>query len=110
MDHAPALVVCLTTVSDEKQAEALARTLLQERVAACVQVDSPIRSFYCWDGKDCVDRELRLVIKTTRERATALQQTILRCHPYDQPQVVILDCSGADPGYAHWVGENTTED
>ena len=103
MNDLPKLIVCLTTVSDEDQARFIAQRLLQERVAACVQVDSPIQSFYRWESKDYVETEFRLVIKSTKDRLQELKETLIKCHPYEQPQIVVLNCIDADPGYADWV-------
>ncbi|OYP37292.1 divalent-cation tolerance protein CutA [Rhodopirellula sp. MGV] len=103
MDDRPQLVVCLTTVSDQQQAETLAQSLIDQHLAACVQIDAPIKSYYRWDGKICVDPEVRLVIKTAADQSDALMRGLQKLHPYTQPQIVMLPCSDADPGYVDWV-------
>ncbi|MCC9603933.1 divalent-cation tolerance protein CutA [Stieleria sp. JC731] len=106
MSETPQIIVCLTTVADERQAHSLARLLLADKVAACVQIDSPIQSFYRWDDKDCVEQELRLVIKTTAEQTEKLKSTLMEHHPYSQPQILMLGCIDAESGYANWVAES----
>ncbi len=107
MNARPQVLVCLTTVSDRDQARDLAPVPLKEHMAACVQIDGPIESHYHWDGKDCCDREYRLVIKTSVQHQERLREFIRTHHPYDQPQIVTLQSVDADAGYASWVEEQT---
>lgn len=107
MDSALPILVCLTTVSSQDQARELARALLNERAAACVQIDGPIESHYHWDGKDCCDAEFRLVIKTSVQLKDRLREFIRAHHPYDQPQIVTLQSFDVDAGYASWVNDQT---
>lgn len=105
----PRLTVLWTTVESSEQAEAIAKGLLQERLAACVQIDSPIISHYVWDGQSCSEKEFRVVIKTTSERTDEVIDWLAQNHPYDEPQIVVLPVEKASPGYARWVAESTSE-
>lgn len=107
MNDRPMILVCLTTVADLDQARRIARKLLDERVAACIQIDAPIESHYHWDGKDCCDTEYRLVIKTSTGQQVRLREVLREIHPYEQPQIVILESIDVDPGYASWVESQT---
>ena len=107
MPQEPRVLVCLTTVSNRDQARELARTLLDRRVAACVQIDGPIESHYRWDGKECCETEFRLVIKTSCARQDHLRELLRKIHPYDQPQIVTLKSVDVDAGYAAWVDEQS---
>jgi periplasmic divalent cation tolerance protein len=97
------LVVILTTMPDDDRAEALARTLVDERLAACVNVHSPMISFYRWQGAIERDAERQLVIKTTRARIDEVQQRIRTLHPYELPEFLVVAVDDASAAYAEWV-------
>ncbi|WP_231743986.1 divalent-cation tolerance protein CutA [Stieleria neptunia] len=107
MTDAPSVLVCWTTVSEQEQARAIAQALLERRVAACVQIDAPIESHYCWDGRVCCETEVRLVIKTSVGQAARLKETLRALHPYEVPQIVMLRSVDVDREYARWVDEQT---
>ena len=83
-----------------------ARTLVEERLAACVNVHEPMTSTYRWQGKIEVDSERQVVIKTTRERLHALEARLRELHPYELPEFIVLDGSAGD-AYGAWIGETT---
>lgn len=91
----------VTTVGSEADARQLAAAVLEERLAACVQIDR-LASHYRWQGTLCDEAEWRLTLKSTPEKLQALQAVLGERHPYDLPQVVwqLLD---ATPAYAAWV-------
>lgn len=91
----------VTTVGGEDDARRLAAALLDQRHAACVQVDR-IESHYRWEGALCAEAEWRLTIKSTPDKLAALQAFLAAGHPYDLPQLVwqVLE---ATPAYAAWV-------
>ena len=91
-----------TTVGTREDAHKLARAILEARLAACVQVEDGLTSFYRWDGRTCEDPELRLTIKTRTAHAQALQALFAREHPYEVPQFVAWTGQGS-PAYAAWV-------
>jgi periplasmic divalent cation tolerance protein len=93
------------------EAEGLARTLVSERLAACVNVIPGARSFYEWDGALQDDQECMLLIKTTTERVAALSRRIRELHSYDTPEVVVVpvDVERSDPRYLSWVRQMTRE-
>ena len=93
------------------EAEGLARTLVSERLAACVNVIPGVRSFYEWDGALQDDQEYMLLIRTTTERVAALSQRIRELHSYDTPEVVVVpvDVGRSDPRYLSWVRQMTRE-
>nr|WP_236649494.1 divalent-cation tolerance protein CutA [Rhodopirellula sp. SM50] len=107
MTDAPTVLVCWTTVSQQEQARTIAQALLERRVAACVQIDGPIESHYCWDGRVCCETEYRLVIKTSVGQAVRLKETLRALHPYEVPQIVMLRSVDVDRDYARWVDEQT---
>ena len=94
--------VVLTTVAASFDAAALARTLVEQRLAACVNIVAEVRSIYRWKNGIEDDREQILVIKTTEERVDELRDFLFARHPYEVPEFVVLagEVGGA---YADWL-------
>jgi periplasmic divalent cation tolerance protein len=100
------LIIILTTMPDDDRAAAMARTLVDERLAACVNVHAAMASTYRWQGEIEIAAERQLVIKTTRARLAALEARLRALHPYELPEFVVLEASSSD-AYAAWARENT---
>lgn len=96
------LILILTTMPDDDRADALARTLVDERLAACVNVHGPMASTYRWKGRVEREAERQLVIKTTAERRAAVEARLRELHPYELPEIVVLTAA-ASKAYADWV-------
>ena len=94
--------VVLTMVGADFDAAALARNLVDQRVAACVSIVAEVRSIYRWKNAVEDDREQMLIIKTTAERIDALREALLAAHPYEVPEFVVLDADAEGP-YADWL-------
>lgn len=94
--------LALVTCPPEK-AEELARTLVELRVAACVNLLPQLRSVYRWQGAVCADDEVLLLIKTTAERFEALRDAVLSNHPYELPEVLAVDVAAGHPPYLDWI-------
>lgn len=107
MSQTPALTVSivLTTLGADVDAAAIARTLVDERLAACVNILPPMTSVYRWQGKVEQDREQQVVIKTGADRVAALQARLRELHPYELPEFLVLDATGSE-AYLAWVGES----
>jgi periplasmic divalent cation tolerance protein len=103
------VVLVLTTVPADDRGEAIARALVDERLAACVNVLGPMTSFYRWHGAVERDVERQLLIKTTRGRVAALQARLVELHPYDLPEFVVLPVSEGGPAYLDWVRNETSD-
>ena len=101
------LILILTTMPDDDRAASLARTLVEERLAACVNVHAPMTSTYHWQGQVEVEPERQVVIKTTRDRLSGLEARLRALHPYDLPEFVVIDAAGGD-AYARWVRDSTS--
>lgn len=101
------IVIVLTTAPDDERAEAWARTLVEERLAACVNVHGPMISLYRWKGVVERDAERQVVIKTTRERVTALRVRLRELHSYELPEFVVLTVEDGSDEYIKWVVEQT---
>jgi periplasmic divalent cation tolerance protein len=100
-------VIVLTTLPVEGDAEQFASRLVEERLAACVNVLPPMRSVYRW--KDAVERadERQLVIKTTSERVTALEARIRELHSYEVPEFVVIPIVQGSAAYLSWLSDST---
>ena len=102
----PAIVV-LVTVGSEQEAETIATALLEERLAACVNVTSPIRSLYRWEGRIADDREWQMVIKTQARLFEALAARIRALHSYDVPEIIALPVLAGITDYVDWIQNET---
>lgn len=101
------LILILTTMPDDDRADGLASTLVEERLAACVNVYAPMTSTYRWQGTIQVEPERQVVIKTTRDRLAALQTRFRSLHPYELPEFVVIDAAASD-AYAGWINDATS--
>ena len=100
----PAIVVLCTTANAE-EAASIGQVLVEERLAACVNILPPIQSIYRWKERIERDTEILLVIKTTPERFAALRERILALHSYDTPEVIALPVSAGSDKYLAWLRE-----
>jgi periplasmic divalent cation tolerance protein len=101
-------MVVLVTCPRRRVGEKLARALVQERLAACVNVIPGVTSIYRWEGRICRDAEALLVIKTRRLRLAALVRRVKALHPYSVPEVIALPLVGGSASYLSWVRDSTT--
>jgi periplasmic divalent cation tolerance protein len=101
-------LLVLTNLPDRAAAEKLADTLIQKRVAACVNILAPCRSVYRWNGAVQHDEEHPVLIKTTRESYAALEAAIREAHPYELPEIVAVPIERGLPSYLDWVVAETT--
>jgi periplasmic divalent cation tolerance protein len=98
----------LVTASSEAEATAIAQTVVQERLAACVNV-VPVRSVYIWQDQLQQEPEWQLLIKTTRDRFLALQERILALHSYEVPEILAIPIEAGSPSYLTWIGTQVNE-
>jgi len=100
-------IVVLTTVPLDERGRALARALVDERLAACVSSLPPMSSIYRWQGKVTEDNEQQLVIKTRRSQLPAIERRLRELHPYEVPELLVIDVAGGSEMYLKWIRENT---
>ncbi len=103
------LVVFSTFPSPDKAAE-VARTLVTEQLAACVNLIGPVRSIYRWNGEISDDTETLAVIKTTRERFDAMKARLVELHPYEVAEVIAMPVDAGHAPYLAWVTDSTRTD
>ena len=102
------LLLVLTTVATRADADALARAMVEQRLAACAQI-SAIDSVYRWQGAVQSEGEFRVLFKTTAERDPALEAALRSSHPYELPAIVALPVVQALPAFADWVAHEVRE-
>ncbi len=100
------LLLVLTTIGDA-HADELARTLVEERLAACVNVFEPMTSTYRWNGRLEQGRERQVLIKTTPTRLPEVEARLRQLHPYELPEFIVLRPESAGAAYAAWVRAET---
>jgi periplasmic divalent cation tolerance protein len=96
-------IVVLCTCPDEAVADRIAGSLVEERLAACVNRIPGIVSTYRWKGEIHRDCECLLLIKTTMERFNAMRERIVALHPYDVPEIVALAIEAGSAAYLDWI-------
>lgn len=101
------MVVILTACASEEEAVKIAKALVEECLAACVSIVSPIRSIYRWEGKIWDEKEWLLIIKTGRERFEQLESKIRSLHSYSVPEIICLPVVEGSFAYLEWLEEMT---
>jgi periplasmic divalent cation tolerance protein len=99
--------LAISNAPDEPTAQAIARALVEERLAACVNVLPAAHSVYRWQGVVEQTQELALLIKTSRRRFNALARRLSELHPYEVPELIALAPDAVSPAYADWVLRET---
>ena len=100
-------ILILVTCGSEEEASKIGRSLVEEGLAACVTILSPIRSIYRWEGKVWDEKECLLVIKTQRQRYEALEERVKSLHSYSLPEIIALPILQGFPPYLKWLTDMT---
>jgi len=98
-------VVCLITTANPEEGVQIARALVSEGLAACVNIVPRVRSIYRWKGELCDDEEALLLVKTQRHRVEPLIQRVKALHSYSVPEILALPVQAGSEDYLRWVGE-----
>ena len=98
-----------TTVESAEAAERIGRVLLDERLAACIQIQGPITSIYRWQGAVEQAAEWYCHVKTMRVHTDAVIARIRALHSYDTPEVIAVPLTAVLPAYAAWIAAQTTD-
>lgn len=102
-------VIILVTTGKLTEARRIARHLLDSKLAACVNILSPIRSLYRWQGKLEDTREYLLLVKTTRELVSELKTAISQQHSYTTPEIICLPIIDGLPEYLQWISDSVRQ-
>ncbi|MDP5110598.1 MAG: divalent-cation tolerance protein CutA [Rickettsiaceae bacterium] len=97
--------VVLTTTDSKKNAILIAKTLLETKLAACVQIDK-VESFFCYEASYRQTNEFRLMIKAPTDNYKKIEKSIKSKHSYQLPQIIKLDIVDGLPGYLEWICVN----
>lgn len=106
----PDTVLVLTNLPDHASADSLARSLLEQRLAACVNLLPAVQSLYRWQGAIETAQEVALWIKTSQARYAELEAAIRAAHPYELPEIIALPVVAGLPAYLAWVHAETKRD
>jgi periplasmic divalent cation tolerance protein len=105
--QANSVLLVMTTVPDAETAQKIARSLVERRLAACVNILAPCQSIYYWQGAVEDSNEVPMLIKTTAARYGVLEAAITALHPYEVPEIVAWPLSHGLPEYLSWVVAET---
>ena len=100
-------IVVLVTCGSEEEALKIANILVEDRLAACVNLVAPIRSIYRWEGKIWDEKEWLLIIKTQKHRFEELEKKVKSLHSYSVPEIISLSITEGSSAYLNWIRENT---
>ena len=103
----PESIVVLVTCGSEEEAQKIAHALVEEHLAACVNLVSPIRSIYRWEGKIWDEKEGLLIIKTQKKRFQELEKKIKSLHSYSVPEIIALPVADGSSSYLNWLLDMT---
>tara|TARA_R110001599_G_scaffold353840_1_gene599759 strand:- start:43582 stop:43932 length:351 start_codon:yes stop_codon:yes gene_type:complete len=103
-------ILLMTNCSDEASAIILARKLLEQKLAACVNILPRVRSMYHWQGEIVSEDEFTVLIKTVRARYAELAQMINVLHPYEVPEIIALPIIAGSAEYLEWLIQETSRD
>ena len=106
MKSATQYAIVLVTAPDLKTARRLAKTALQARLIACANLVPKIESHYWWRGKIESRPEVLLVLKSRKSSVARLEKLVLKAHPYDTPEFLVLPLHAGSQGYLAWLAEN----
>jgi periplasmic divalent cation tolerance protein len=104
--HVTDKVVIMVTASSRRECRKIARRLIEEKLAACVNITQPIQSIYRWEGKIDQGKEFLMFIKTTRVLFSQIRAEIALIHSYHTPEIICLPIIDGSPNYLQWVGES----
>lgn len=101
-------ILVLTQLPDRSSAAALARALVEAKVAACVNVGAPVDSLYHWRGQIETATEVPVIIKTQRDRYAAVEAAIQARHPYELPEIIAVPIIDGLAPYLQWITTETS--
>lgn len=99
-------MVVYITIGSLDEARSLGRTLVDERLVACVNLIDGMRSIYRWQGEVTEDREVVIIAKTTAAAIDRLTERVRALHSYDCPCVAAMEIAGGNPAYLAWIADN----
>lgn len=107
MTHA---VTIFTTCGSEETALTIAAAVVDQGIAACVNILPAVKSYYYYKGGTHLDEEVMLIIKTTREQFDAVSQVITELHTYEVPEILMCPVESASEGYLEWIQQSVARE
>jgi len=96
-------LLMISTTGSEKEARKIARSLVEERLAACANVSPGVRSFFYWEGRLCQEKEALILIKTVNNKARKIMDKIKKIHSYEVPEIIFFRVDMGEKNYLKWV-------
>ena len=109
MKDGRAFRIVLSTAGSEEEGARIAKSLVERKLCACVNLVPKIRSFYRWEGAVQDDAEVLLIIKTTQEKLQSLSDLLAEIHSYDVPEVLAIEVDQGSASYLEWLAESCTD-
>lgn len=102
-------IVIYCTVPNKKEGKEIAKVLVENEMAACVNIIDKVESVFSWNGEICEEKEAMLMIKTRKSMFKNVNHTIQKMHSYNVPEVIALPITEADETYLKWIDHETKE-
>ena len=102
-------ILILNTTNSLTSAEKIAKTLVHEKLAACVNILPKIKSIYSWKKKICKEEEFLLIIKTSLSLYSKVEKRILEIHPYETPEIIQISIQKGNKSYLNWIFTETSQ-
>ncbi|MCJ7784629.1 MAG: divalent-cation tolerance protein CutA [Desulfobacterales bacterium] len=96
-------LLMISTTGSEKEARKIARSLVEERLAACANVIPGVRSFFYWVGRLCQEKEALILVKTVNNKARKIMDKIKKIHSYEVPEIIFFRVDMGEKNYLKWV-------
>ncbi len=96
-------LLMISTTGSEKEARKIARSLVEERLAACANVIPGVRSFFYWEGRLCQEKEALILVKTVNNKARKIMDKIKKIHGYEVPEIIFFRVDMGEKNYLKWV-------
>jgi len=99
-------IIIITTVGKQKEAQIIAKQLVTQQLAACVNIFPRIQSIYCWKGSICEDEEVMIVIKTKTSHEKQVYEVVKSLHSYDLPELITFPITNGYKPYLNWLDDS----
>ena len=109
MKDGRAFRMVLSTVDSEEEGARIAKSLVDRKLCACINLVPRVRSFYQWDGAVQDDAEVLLIMKTTQEKLQALSDNLAEIHSYEVPEVLVIPVDQGRTSYLDWLAESCAD-
>jgi periplasmic divalent cation tolerance protein len=103
MEH----IVIFITASSAEEAEKISNALVENKLVACSNIVSPIRSIFHWQGEICKEDEVLLILKSVKTKFTEIVDAVKKLHSYETPEIIALPIIDGSPEYLQWVSDET---